>query len=594
MNIYSASRWKWTRLPLVVTGTLLVAQIQLADAQGGQTLGLRTDLLFPAQSNFEGEPAFAVDRADSFNGSIDRAQSPHLPHHPCFGSMPGPPPLAPFFGTLTAGPGGVVCDQDWIRFDDWWTQSWLAAQVRIIVSRPTRIFCHNTSGMITGVLFAEPGAAAPLTFFYGDYSPVILSLVPLESTPGEDTETQYIIYDVSDPPYEYLAMGPRNDTCFGPTTTPVRRLSYGMDLQCHHYGLGEFWYRGDTGAYADNYNPGAASMLGLDMSGPDVVMELYLDGNPLDVHLDAPTWDARCYLISDCGEASASCVAASDAQGDLSFTSQVDGYYWLVVDGVNGSQGPFSIWGMFTHDLDFDLAETMPANDTCGAADAIPRGSFILDGDIGTAHNDYDPGTHGCTGWADTGGDVVWEVEMAFGDSLDVTMTTATDWDDSIYLIRDCNDPVGSCVAGNDVYPDGSHFTYRCWDPGTYYLIVDSYGLGCRGYQLTGFLGAGVSAVGERSDLPQDVCLRGAYPNPFNPRTTIKFELPEAGSVRLSVFDVAGRLVRTLVDESMPLGSHEAIWDGKDASGREVGSGSYLVRLEFGKDVKTTRMGLLR
>lgn len=85
-----------------------------------------------------------------------------------------------------------------------------------------------------------------------------------------------------------------------------------------------------------------------------------------------------------------------------------------------------------------------------------------------------------------------------------------------------------------------------------------------------------------------------AWPNPFNPRTTIKYDLPEASPVRLSVFDVAGRWVRTLVDDSMPQGRHEAVWDGRDSSGREVGSGSYLARLEFGGQVETVRMGLIR
>lgn len=83
-------------------------------------------------------------------------------------------------------------------------------------------------------------------------------------------------------------------------------------------------------------------------------------------------------------------------------------------------------------------------------------------------------------------------------------------------------------------------------------------------------------------------------PNPFNPKTTIRFDLPEAGPVRLSVFDVAGRLVRTLVDDTMAQGGHEAVWDGRDASGREVGSGSYLARLEFGGRVEAVRMGLVR
>lgn len=83
-------------------------------------------------------------------------------------------------------------------------------------------------------------------------------------------------------------------------------------------------------------------------------------------------------------------------------------------------------------------------------------------------------------------------------------------------------------------------------------------------------------------------------PNPFNPRTALRFELPQAGFVRLSVYDVAGHRVRTLIEDSLPSGSHEAAWDGRDASGREVGSGSYLARLEFGGRVAVVRMGLCR
>lgn len=94
--------------------------------------------------------------------------------------------------------------------------------------------------------------------------------------------------------------------------------------------------------------------------------------------------------------------------------------------------------------------------------------------------------------------------------------------------------------------------------------------------------------------VPHALKLYPCQPNPFNPRTTIKYDLPESGPVRLSVFDVAGRLVRTLVDVSVPQGSHEAVWDGRDASGREVGSGSYLARLEFGERMETVRMGLVR
>ncbi len=102
------------------------------------------------------------------------------------------------------------------------------------------------------------------------------------------------------------------------------------------------------------------------------------------------------------------------------------------------------------------------------------------------------------------------------------------------------------------------------------------------------------SAVNEPSPSTRSGLLLGVTPNPFNPRTTIRFELPEGGAVRLSVFDVAGRLVRTLVDGGLAQGSHEYAWDGRDEAGRAVGSGSYLARLEFGGRVETVRMGLVR
>jgi hypothetical protein len=94
--------------------------------------------------------------------------------------------------------------------------------------------------------------------------------------------------------------------------------------------------------------------------------------------------------------------------------------------------------------------------------------------------------------------------------------------------------------------------------------------------------------------VPAALRLYPCQPNPFNPRTTIKFDLPVAGTVRLAVFDLAGRLMRTLVGEDMSPGSHEVLWDGRDVAGREVGSGTYLARLEFNGKVQTIRMGLVR
>jgi len=83
-------------------------------------------------------------------------------------------------------------------------------------------------------------------------------------------------------------------------------------------------------------------------------------------------------------------------------------------------------------------------------------------------------------------------------------------------------------------------------------------------------------------------------PNPFNPTTTISFTLPERMRVTLSIYDVQGTLVRALVDETAVEGYQERMWDGKDASGRQVSSGVYFYRLTAGNKTLTKRMVLLR
>jgi len=89
--------------------------------------------------------------------------------------------------------------------------------------------------------------------------------------------------------------------------------------------------------------------------------------------------------------------------------------------------------------------------------------------------------------------------------------------------------------------------------------------------------------------------LHANVPNPFNPRTTIGFELRVPGEVHLAIYDPRGRLVRTLVDgERLAAGSHTAAWDGRDGKGRAVASGVYCYRLQFAGNADTRPMVLLR
>ncbi len=94
--------------------------------------------------------------------------------------------------------------------------------------------------------------------------------------------------------------------------------------------------------------------------------------------------------------------------------------------------------------------------------------------------------------------------------------------------------------------------------------------------------------------LPDATFLSQNWPNPFNPSTTISFGLREKGHVSLRIYDAAGRLVVSLIDEDMPGGQYETAWDGTDGKGASLASGIYFYRLVTGDFVRTKKMVLLR
>lgn len=85
-----------------------------------------------------------------------------------------------------------------------------------------------------------------------------------------------------------------------------------------------------------------------------------------------------------------------------------------------------------------------------------------------------------------------------------------------------------------------------------------------------------------------------AHPNPFNPRTTLRLMLPASGSVEVAIHDAAGRRVRTLLASTLPAGTHELAWDGRDGRGRRVAAGVYLAVAETPGGRATTRLTLVK
>ena len=94
--------------------------------------------------------------------------------------------------------------------------------------------------------------------------------------------------------------------------------------------------------------------------------------------------------------------------------------------------------------------------------------------------------------------------------------------------------------------------------------------------------------------LPSELRICRVYPNPFNPVSTIRYDLPQRAEVALTVYDILGREVRTLVAGMQEAGYKSAVWDGTDDRGQPVSSGVYLYRIQAGGFTQTRKMALLR
>jgi hypothetical protein len=107
---------------------------------------------------------------------------------------------------------------------------------------------------------------------------------------------------------------------------------------------------------------------------------------------------------------------------------------------------------------------------------------------------------------------------------------------------------------------------------------------------------AGLSQVilRQRSTLPQTTVLHTCYPNPFNPSTTLRYDLAQSADIRLRVHSVSGQLVREWVVASQAPGSYQVEWDGRDAAGLAVGNGVYLCELRAGDFRAVTRLMLVK
>ena len=122
------------------------------------------------------------------------------------------------------------------------------------------------------------------------------------------------------------------------------------------------------------------------------------------------------------------------------------------------------------------------------------------------------------------------------------------------------------------------------------------YGIFAAKVNRNGILGGAVLSILPETGgvIPRAFQLFQNYPNPFNAATRIKFTLPGRDRISLRIYDLTGREVRLLQNDSLEAGTYSVIWDGRDNSGRAVGSGIYLCRLQGTISRTTVKLALIK
>lgn len=186
---------------------------------------------------------------------------------------------------------------------------------------------------------------------------------------------------------------------------------------------------------------------------------------------------------------------------------------------------------------------------------------------------------------------------VSLGDSLDLSFSITNTGGGTVG-----GDVSGSCehysiVSGGGSYAlaggDTVHVLVR-FKPTASGEQLCTIGTGSAGCIDVACTGTGDDATGAEADGPLPFALFQNYPNPFEQDTKIGFALDREGPVELRVYDIAGKLVRTIIDRPMAPGLHSEVWDGRDGAGNRVASGIYFYRLRMGQRVVTKKAVLLK
>ena len=100
-------------------------------------------------------------------------------------------------------------------------------------------------------------------------------------------------------------------------------------------------------------------------------------------------------------------------------------------------------------------------------------------------------------------------------------------------------------------------------------------------------------SIADVSIIPKKYLLYDAYPNPFNPTTILRYDLPQKSKVTITIYDMLGRVINTMVNEVRDAGNQSIIWDGTNIKGFPVSAGIYLYQIETNQYTQTKKVILL-